>query len=65
MYLGEFRQAPNIDQTEIEKERIRESRNRERQVVLFIGPQGTSMCSRGPRVHRIPYKSGLFFYHFL
>ncbi len=29
--------------------------------VVVIGPQGTSMCSQGPRVRRIPYKSGLFF----
>jgi hypothetical protein len=28
---------------------------------IIIGPQGTSICSRGPRVSRIPYKSGQFF----
>jgi hypothetical protein len=28
---------------------------------LIIGLQGTSICSRGPLVHRIPYKSGQFF----
>ena len=27
----------------------------------LIGPQGTSMCSQGPRIRRIPYKSGQFF----
>jgi hypothetical protein len=31
----------------------------------FIGPQGTSICSRGPCVRRIPYKSGQFFWDFL
>jgi hypothetical protein len=31
----------------------------------MIGPQGTSMCRRSPGVHRIPYKSGQFFSHFL
>jgi hypothetical protein len=31
----------------------------------IIGPQGTSICSRGPRVRRIPYKSGQFFWDFL
>jgi len=34
-------------------------------VGLIIGPQGTSICSRGPRVSRIPYKSGQFFWDFL
>jgi len=32
--------------------------------IIIIGPQGTSMCSRGPRVRRIPYKSGQFFWTF-
>ena len=31
----------------------------------IIGPQGTSMCRSCPHVHRIPYKSGQFFYDFL
>jgi hypothetical protein len=31
----------------------------------FIGPQGTSICSLGPRVSRIPYKSVHFFWDFL
>jgi hypothetical protein len=30
-------------------------------MINIIGPQGTSMCSQGPHVHRIPYKSGHFF----
>jgi len=30
-----------------------------------VGPQGTSMCRRSPRVSRIPYKSGHFSPHFL
>ncbi len=30
------------------------------QVHIIIGPQGTSMCRRSPRVSRIPYKSGHF-----
>jgi hypothetical protein len=32
---------------------------------LFIGPQGTSICSQGPRVSRIHYKSGQFFWYIL
>jgi len=30
-----------------------------------IGPQGTSIVRRSPRVSRIPYKSGQLFPHFL
>jgi hypothetical protein len=30
-----------------------------------IEPQGTSMCSQGPRVRRIPCKSGQFFFDLL
>jgi hypothetical protein len=30
--------------------------------IFLIGPQGTSMCSRGPPVRRIPYKSGQIFF---
>jgi len=33
-------------------------------ILYIIGPQGTSMCNRGPRVRRIPYKSGHFFMTF-
>jgi hypothetical protein len=33
--------------------------------VAIIGLQGTSMCRRSICVHRIPYKSGQFFYDFL
>jgi hypothetical protein len=33
--------------------------------VSVVGPQVTSMCRRSPHVHRIPYKSGQFFPHFL
>jgi hypothetical protein len=32
---------------------------------MFIGPQGTSIVKRSPRVCRIPYKSGQLFSHFL
>jgi len=31
----------------------------------IIGPQGTSICSRGPSVSRIPYKSEQFFWDIL
>jgi len=31
----------------------------------IIGPQGTSIVRRSPRVCRIPYKSGQLFSHFL
>jgi hypothetical protein len=31
----------------------------------IIGPQGTSICSQGPRISRIPYKSGQFFWDIL
>jgi hypothetical protein len=31
----------------------------------IIGPQGTSIGRRSPRVSRIPYKSGQLFSHFL
>jgi hypothetical protein len=30
----------------------------------IIGPQGTSIVRRSPRVCRIPYKSGQLFSHF-
>jgi hypothetical protein len=34
-------------------------------VPTLIGPQGTSIVRRSPRVCRIPYKSGQLFSHFL
>ena len=41
-------------------------KQRAEEVVLgFIGPQGTSIVRRSPRVCRIPYKSGQLFSHFL
>ncbi len=33
-------------------------------VVYIIGPQGTSIVRRSPRVSRIPYNSGQLFSHF-
>ena len=32
--------------------------------LILIGPQGTSIVRRSPRVSRIPYKSGQLFSHF-
>jgi hypothetical protein len=34
-------------------------------IALLIGPQGTSIGRRSPRVSRIPCKSGQLFSHFL